>query len=149
MVRLRFAVVLSCLIGCVAVNAQAAEIFVEAESFDDRGGWKLDTQFIQQMGSPYLLAHGLGQPVDAASTTIEVAEAGDYHVWVRTIDWVARWKAKPSPGKFQLLVNDKPLDQTFGTQGADWTWHNARDREPERRQNQTRTQRLNGVRWTL
>ena len=80
--------------------ALAAEIFVEAESFSDRGGWKLDTQFIQQMGSPYLLAHGLGRPVDDAVTELEVAEPGTYRVWARTIDWVARWDAKPSPGRY-------------------------------------------------
>ena len=38
-------------------------ILVEAESFETHGGWKLDTQFIDTMGSPYLLAHGLGKPV--------------------------------------------------------------------------------------
>ena len=48
----------------------AAEVLVEAESFANRGGWKLDTQFIQQMGSPYVLAHGLGQPVTDATTTV-------------------------------------------------------------------------------
>ncbi len=46
-----------------------------------------------------------------------------YRVWARTIDWVARWDAKPSPGKFQILFNDEPLDETFGTKGADWNWH--------------------------
>ena len=39
----------------------AQSLFVEAESFDEPGGWKLDTQFIDTMGSPYLLAH-LGRP---------------------------------------------------------------------------------------
>ncbi|MDF1745205.1 MAG: hypothetical protein P1V19_16010 [Gimesia sp.] len=34
-------------------------VLVEAESFNQQGGWKLDTQFINIMGSPYLLAHGL------------------------------------------------------------------------------------------
>ncbi len=82
--------------------ATGAEVFVEAESFADRGGWKLDTQFIQQMGSPYLLAHGLGRPVDDARTVVQIPESADYRVWVRTLDWVARWDAKPSPGKFQL-----------------------------------------------
>ena len=102
---------------------RAAELFLEAESFPEMGGWKLDTQFIQQMGSPYLLAHGLGRPVDDASKTINVAEPGTYRVWVRTKDWVARWGAKPSPGKFQLLFDGKPLAETFGTKGADWSWH--------------------------
>ncbi|MGI9474512.1 MAG: FAD-dependent oxidoreductase, partial [Rubripirellula sp.] len=102
---------------------RSAEIFVEAESFPDPGGWKLDTQFIQQMGSPYLLAHGLGQPVKDAVTTISVTDPGSYRVWVRTKDWVARWSAEPSPGRFQLLLDGKPLETTFGTQGAEWFWH--------------------------
>ena len=101
----------------------AAEIFVEAESFDEHGGWKLDTQFIQQMGSPYLLAHGIGKPVDDAKTSIDVSEAGRYRIWVRTIDWVARWDASPSPGKFQVLIGGQPLQETFGTRGKEWTWH--------------------------
>ncbi len=112
----------------LAVTARllpAADIFVEAESFDDRGGWQLDTQFIQQMGSPYLLAHGLGQPVKDAVTQIEVAQAGKYQVWVRTFDWVARWKADGSPGRFQLLVNDAAVGGDLGTKGDNWQWHKA------------------------
>ena len=38
----------------------ADTIFVEAESFKDWGGWVNDTQFMDQMGSPYLLAHDMG-----------------------------------------------------------------------------------------
>ena len=39
------------------------ELLVECESFEDHGGWVVDPQFVEQMGSPYLMAHGLGQPV--------------------------------------------------------------------------------------
>ncbi|MCE5348135.1 MAG: pyridine nucleotide-disulfide oxidoreductase, partial [Bacteroidales bacterium] len=39
------------------------EVLIEAESFKDKGGWVVDQQFVEQMGSPYLLAHGLGNPV--------------------------------------------------------------------------------------
>lgn len=105
------------------IRTDAATILVEAESFESRGGWKLDTQFIEIMGSPYLLAHGLGKPVGDASTTIEVPETGYYRVWVRTKDWVAHWGAKGTPGKFQLSVDGKPLAETFGTKGAKWHWH--------------------------
>ncbi len=107
----------------ILAPSSAAEVFIEAESFAERGGWKLDTQFIQQMGSPYLLAHGLGRPVEDAHSTVTIPENGNYRVWVRTIDWVARWNAKPSPGKFQLSIGGKTLSETFGTQGAQWSWH--------------------------
>jgi hypothetical protein len=106
-----------------SAETESAEIFVEAESFAAPGGWQLDTQFIQQMGSPYLLAHGLGRPVDDAVTGVKVVQPGTYRVWVRTMDWVARWGASPSPGQFQLLIDGKPLQETFGTKGASWSWH--------------------------
>lgn len=102
--------------------AEAALVLVEAESFQDRGGWVLDTQFVHIMGSPYLLAHGLGQPVKDATTAVRFPAAGTYRVFVRTKDWVARWNAPGQPGRFQLLIDGKPLDTTFGTQGAEWAW---------------------------
>lgn len=106
----------------VSSPALAQSVLVEAESFDSHGGWKLDTQFIDTMGSPYLLAHGLGRPVQDATKTVTFPETGSYKVFVRTKDWVARWKAEGAPGKFQLLVGDKPLETTFGTVGASWHW---------------------------
>ena len=105
-----------------APPAAAATIFLEAESFEEHGGWKLDTQFIEIMGSPYLLAHGLGEPVADAVTTINIPEAATYRVWVRTKDWVARWNAPGAPGRFQLLINGELLPETFGTEGAEWHW---------------------------
>lgn len=109
----------------MAPEVRAAEIFVEAESFDNRGGWQLDTQFIQQMGSPYLLAHGLGKPVEDAVTRVGVPQAGRYIVWVRTFDWVARWQAPGTPGRFALLINGAAVTEELGTQGADWQWQRA------------------------
>jgi hypothetical protein len=116
--------IIVCLIGLVGcgATASAATVLVEAESFADHGGWSLDTQFIQQMGSPYLLAHGLGKPVADATTKVAFPSAGTYRVFVRTKDWVARWNASGTPGKFQLLVNGTPLAETFGTKGAEWGW---------------------------
>jgi len=104
-------------------SAFAQQVLVEAESFQQHGGWKLDTQFIRNMGSPYLLAHGLGRPVKDAVSMVEFPETGEYHVYVRTKDWVARWKAPGQPGRFQVLVDDEPLEETFGTKGAGWFWH--------------------------
>lgn len=106
-----------------AGTLQAQHLLVEAESFQDPGGWVLDTQFMDTMGSPYLMAHGLGTPVKDATTTVKFPAPGTYRVWVRTKDWVARWKAPGTPGKFQLLINGQPVNETFGTHGADWNWH--------------------------
>jgi len=100
----------------------AQTILVEAEAFTDHGGWVVDQQFMDQMGSPYLLAHGFGQPVADAVTNVSFPTPGTYRVWVRTRDWVAPWKAKGAPGRFQLLVDGAPLNTLFGTEGADWHW---------------------------
>lgn len=116
----------SLFLACFSIAATSAlaadSLLVEAESFKDPGGWSLDTQFIEIMGSPYLLAHGLGQPVKDATTTVKFPSTGQYHVYVRTKDWVARWKAPGTPGKFQVLVDGKALGETFGTKGAEWNW---------------------------
>ena len=49
------------LLGVLSNLSRAEDhMLIEAESFDQAGGWVLDTQFIEIMGSPYLLAHGLG-----------------------------------------------------------------------------------------
>jgi hypothetical protein len=77
---------------------------------------------MDQMGSPYLLAHGLGEPVADAQTEVRIPQTAKYRVWVRTKDWVARWNAPGTPGRFQVLVNGKPLDATFGSVGAEWHW---------------------------
>jgi hypothetical protein len=106
-----------------ALTHAANSAFIEAESFDTYGGWVLDTQFIEIMGSPYLMAHGLGTPVkDATTTTPKAVPAGKYRVWVRTKNWVGPWDAKGAPGKFQLSLNGKVLEKDFGTTGKDWQW---------------------------
>ncbi len=102
--------------------ARGETIFVEAESFTEHGGWGLDTAFTHIVGSPYLLAHGLGQPVADAETTVEIPASGTYRVWVRTKDWVAPWGAPGTPGQFQLVVDGEALATRFGTEGADWHW---------------------------
>ncbi|MGI9240491.1 MAG: FAD-dependent oxidoreductase, partial [Verrucomicrobiales bacterium] len=105
----------------LAVPASAQSLFVEAESFDKAGGWKLDTQFIDTMGSPYLLAHGIGTPVADAVTTVKFPQPGKYKVFVRTKDWVARWDAPGAPGRFELLVDGASAGQ-FGDEGKVWGW---------------------------
>ena len=98
-------------------------VLLEAEGFDDLGGWKLDQQFMDQMGSPILLAHGMGVPVKDAATAVTFPATGEYQLWVRTRDWVANFNAAGAPGKFQVLIDGKPVEKVFGTEGAKWRWH--------------------------
>ncbi|MDR0870272.1 MAG: FAD-dependent oxidoreductase [Planctomycetaceae bacterium] len=108
--------------------AERTEYLLEAEHFADYGGWVHDSQFMDQMGSPFLLAHGLGEPVKDAETEIELPP-GTYNIFVRTRDWCAPWtKREPTtvlpvaPGQFQVLINGKPLQAMFGTESAEWFW---------------------------
>ena len=57
-------------------TVRAADLFVEAESFSHKGGWVVDQQFMDLMGSPYLLAHGMGEPVDDAYTEVTFLKRG-------------------------------------------------------------------------
>jgi len=100
--------------------AGAAEVLVEAEAFDHPGGWVIDQQFMDVMGSPYLLAHGMGRPVQPAATEVALPETGTYHLWVRTKDWVPEeaWH----PGRFTVVVGGTPADAVFGTEQPAWHW---------------------------
>ncbi|MFO7774827.1 MAG: FAD-dependent oxidoreductase [Candidatus Hydrogenedentota bacterium] len=97
-------------------------VLVEAEGFEQFGGWVHDTQVMDQMGSPYLMAHGLGRPVEDAVTHVEFPAAGQYRVLVRTRDWGATFDAPTSPGRFQVLVNGEASPVVFGTNGEEWDW---------------------------
>ncbi len=99
-----------------------SSLLIEAESFMNKGGWLTDPQFVEQMGSPYLIAHGMGVPVEAASTLAVLESIGRYHVWVRSKNWVpGNWKA---PGLFTLMVNDFTLPKVLGATPG-WTWEYA------------------------
>lgn len=121
---MRMAAIVFPILLCTLLPAasRGETIFAEAEAFENVGGWSIDTAFTQLVGSPYLLAHGLGKPVADATTKIKVPAAGKYRVWARTKDWVAHWKAPGTPGRFQLLIDGKPLATEFGTEGELWHW---------------------------
>lgn len=105
--------------------ARAEGVFVECESFAEKGGWVLDQQFMSEMGSSYLLAHGMGKPVADASTTVNIPADGLYTVWARTYNWTSPWSEKPGPGKFQIKIGKKTLKPVLGSTGKCWEWQNA------------------------
>ena len=106
------------------VNAKSlTSLFIEAESFQNKGGWVVDQQFMDLMGSSYLMAHGLGTPVSDATTTVNFDKRGEYTVFVRTYNWTSPWTTKEGPGKFQLTVNGKALNnKILGTKSNTWEW---------------------------
>ncbi|WP_339880109.1 FAD-dependent oxidoreductase [uncultured Algoriphagus sp.] len=100
----------------------AQSVLIEAESFDDPGGWVIDPQFVEQMGSPYLMAHGMGTPVEDAHTKFQLQESGEYHIWVRSKNWApGDWEA---PGRFSLAINGQTLPETLGVTPG-WSWEYA------------------------
>jgi len=114
--RIASLVVLALVLGTAPA---ADQILVEAESFAEKGGWAVDQQFMDVMGSPFLLAHGLGRPVENATTSVKVPNDGNYRVWVRTRNWVpGDWEA---PGRFRVTINDRELKPEFGTEEG-WAW---------------------------
>lgn len=115
---------IACSLCFAASEGCAASLLIEAESFNEHGGWINDTQFtaLADVGSPYLMAHGLGKPVANASTTIKLPETGVWRVLVRTKDWVAPWQAPGTPGRFSVVLNGSVLPVEFGAVGAEWHW---------------------------
>lgn len=112
----------SAALASLCVSAPAQVILLEAEGFEELGGWSIDTATTLSVGSPYLLAHGLGRPVEDARTTFDVPRAATYRLWARTRDWVAPWGAPGSPGRFQVLVDGVALETEFGTRSPAWHW---------------------------
>ena len=119
-----FAVVLLA-IAWLAQPLAAANIWIEAESFEQKGGWLVDQQMIEEMGSPYLIAHGLGTPVKDALTKVRIDTAATYNVYVRTYNWTAPWHPAAGPGGFKVAINGKRLPVIVGQTGNRWQWQKA------------------------
>ena len=99
----------------LAMAASAARLEVRPQVFD-AGGWKLDVQFMDVMGSPYLLAHGCGIRVTDAKATVRIPESGTWRVWVRSRKWV------DGAGAFKVRVGAHDLPRVFGASQSEWAW---------------------------
>jgi hypothetical protein len=97
------------------VEAGAARVDIYPQSFD-AGGWGLDVQLMDVIGSPYLIAHGRGIRVTDATASVTVPEAGRWSVYVRTRKWVE------GAGRFKAVVGGKELDHVFGASQSEWAW---------------------------
>ena len=119
----------------------ATTIWLEAELFDDPGGWTNDAQFIDQMGSPYLLAIGLNGPVKDAVAEVDVPAAGSYGLWVRCRNWIP----EHSPGRFQMVLGENTVERVFGrSKKKGWIWERGGTHQLERGKLRVRLRDLTG-----
>ncbi|MDD6211299.1 MAG: FAD-dependent oxidoreductase [Bacteroidales bacterium] len=125
-------------------SVQASDLFIEAESFSKKGGWVVDQQFMDLMGSSYLMAHGMGAPVKDAATVIEFSSTGRYYVYVRTYNWTSPWSKGDGAGKFKVIINEEELPVTLGATGYKWEWQKAGEVEIQKKQVEIRLQDLTG-----
>jgi len=78
---------------CLAKHSEG--ILIEAESFKSPGGWVIDQQSMDVMGSPYLMAHGMGIPVSDASTTVSFPKK-------EATSFFRGWQIKPARNPVHL-----------------------------------------------
>ena len=126
------------------VTAQSASLLVEAENFKEKGGWVVDQQFMDLMGSPYLMAHGMGVPVADAEMNVEFPATGKYDVYVRTFNWTSPWYDGEGPGKFQLRLNGEEIGSVLGSTGNEWYWQKAGKVDIKKKDNVITLQDLTG-----
>jgi hypothetical protein len=101
------------------LNNERVLAMLEAEQFNSLGGWVVDSQFIDLMGSAYLMANGMGEPVQDAVTKLAIPKAGKHRLWIRTKDWLPDFH----PGRFQIIFNGKASTKIFGESGeTGWQW---------------------------
>ena len=96
-------------------------LLLSAAAFENAGGWIRDSEFILTMGGVYMLAHGLGYPVEGASSSFIAERDGDYHVYAYTFNWVAPWHKDMHPGEFEIHIGQSRTC-TLGIRSEEWGW---------------------------
>jgi len=120
--RLKYSVLLPIFIFISGCSGERNFIFIEAESFTNKGGWVIDQQFMDVMGSPYLMAHGIGKVVEDARTSVDIPLKGDYRIFVRTKNWTAPFIDSQTPGIFKVCIDNKEVPHVFGKGSGSWHW---------------------------
>lgn len=100
-------------------------IWIDAAEFQNRGGWRLESQFVRSVGQSYLIAlKKPGTPVTDATTSFTIEKEGMYRIYVRT----KNWKFPEAPGRFLLAADGEALPNTLGKMPTHkWYWEIAGD----------------------
>ncbi len=118
--KLRIAWTTLCIVLSLISEGFGQSILIEAESFQNHGGWVVDQQSFDVIQSSYLMAHGMGKPVKDASTTVQIGEPGQYTVWIKTKDWAPY---PQGPGKYTLNIDGRQIGKVLGSDGdSRWRW---------------------------
>jgi len=111
------------LLACIGCSQMTT--IIETESFGDYGGWVLNQQYMDQMGSPYLMAHGIGKPVEDAVQEFRIDNSDTYFIFARTFNWTSPWSEKPGAGQFEIIIDGTPLPEHLGATEKNWQWTTA------------------------
>ena len=92
---------------------------IEAESFQFKGKWFAERSG-ECMGSSMLRLGGGGSLEENydALTMVEILEAGEYTVWVRSADFAKRQGTR----RFRLSVNEQPMAESGAHGKEGWYW---------------------------
>lgn len=116
-----FICVLAGMLAAFYLNAATDRYMIEAEAFQFKGKWFVERSGECMGGS--MLRLGGGGSLDArydALTSVEILEAGEYNVWVRSADYAKRQGTR----RFRLSVNEQPMAESGVHGNEGWYWEN-------------------------
>lgn len=95
-------------------------MLIEATDFQFLGAWHQDSTGRTLAGMDLAISSGEGD----ATTVVDVARPGAYHVWVRSKDFTT----SPGTRRFQLALDGDLFPVEFGSNAhGDWWWDKAGD----------------------
>lgn len=116
-------VVLLCILpvssGRLPAGEQPVTLVLEAEDFRYQGDWSVAEDKSGYLGGGFLFAGPSGAELPAA-TTIELPQAGRYHLWVRALDFPTY---RPGTRLLTVSVHGRRSKEIFGDSGKEgWAW---------------------------
>lgn len=107
-----------CVLASISAHAQKDGCLFEAEDFQFTGKWTVERN-TECMGGKMLKAgNGRNEESTDALTVVEISRAGNYEVWVRSMDF----ETYPGTRLLRLSVNEKPMAEAgkHGIAGLHW-----------------------------
>ena len=114
-----FLCILLAMFSPLRAGEQPVTLVLEAEDFHSRGDWSVVADRSGHSGGGFLFAGPSGAARPAA-TTIVLARAGRYQLWVRSLDFPTY---RPGTRLLTVSVHGRRSKEVFGDSGKEgWTW---------------------------